>query len=149
MSRLSVLKRKIDTFQSLPTKTKYILPLIIFTSFWVEISLRFLSFQVVMKWLENNYTKTKIDSKYAIQDLNQIKTGIRILEKYFPFIKCYNRALTARILLRKKGYSSTLYLGFKRDEKNKLKGHAWLKCGTIMITGGRNHRQYTITAVFS
>lgn len=49
--------------------------------------------------------------------------------------KCLVRALTAQKLLRKKGISSTLYLGCGLED-GKMVAHAWLRCGKMYVTGG-------------
>lgn len=49
--------------------------------------------------------------------------------------KCLVRALSAQKLLKKKGIHSTLYLGCKL-EGEKMVAHAWLRVGTMYVTGG-------------
>ena len=49
--------------------------------------------------------------------------------------KCLVRALTAQRLLRRKKIDSTLYLGVGK-ENDKMIAHAWLRCGTLFVTGG-------------
>lgn len=49
--------------------------------------------------------------------------------------KCLVRALTAQKLLKKKKIESTMYLGVKKEE-GKMVAHAWLRVGTMYVTGG-------------
>ncbi len=60
---------------------------------------------------------------------------------------CLVKALTARRLLMRKGISCTLYLGVKKDEKNEMAPHAWLRSGEHYITGG-NGEEYAMVAKF-
>ena len=56
--------------------------------------------------------------------------------------KCLVRALSAQRLLKKKGIHSTLYLGCALEE-GKMLAHAWLRVGTMYVTGG-NGEGYSI-----
>lgn len=49
--------------------------------------------------------------------------------------KCLVRALTAQKLLKRKAIPSTMYLGCKMEE-GKMVAHAWLRCGSMYVTGG-------------
>lgn len=57
--------------------------------------------------------------------------------------KCLVRALTAQTLLKKKGIQSTLYLGCGLEE-GKMVAHAWLRCGTMFVTGGDGSKYATV-----
>jgi len=57
--------------------------------------------------------------------------------------KCLVRALTAQKLLRKKGISSTLYLGCGL-ENGVMVAHAWLRCGKMYVTGGNGASYATV-----
>lgn len=61
---------------------------------------------------------------------------------------CLVRALTARYLLNRKKIPSTMYLGLKKDENDKLVAHAWLRCGSLYVTGG-NGKEYAMVAKFA
>ncbi|WP_029233684.1 lasso peptide biosynthesis B2 protein [Butyrivibrio sp. VCB2006] len=50
--------------------------------------------------------------------------------------KCLVRALTAQRLLAEKKIDSTLYLGCKMDENQKMVAHAWIRVGQAFVTGG-------------
>ncbi len=50
--------------------------------------------------------------------------------------KCLVRALVAQRLLAGKGIETTLYLGCRLDDEQKMVAHAWLRCGMAYVTGG-------------
>ena len=52
-------------------------------------------------------------------------------------------------LLKRRKVPSTLYFGFGKDEHNKLKGHAWLQCSGIIVTGFCDFSQYQVHSSFS
>lgn len=60
--------------------------------------------------------------------------------------KCLVRALTAQKLLKKKGIPSTLYLGCGMKDGNMV-AHAWLRCGSMCVTGGTGE-EYTMVDKF-
>jgi len=140
--------RKVKTLFVLPLKVKLLFIKTLMLFFVVEITLRFLPFKRVMNWLGSTVAlKTSTVTTELPEEIQAVKSMIRSLSRYLPFVKCYNKALTARILLRNKGYASTLYIGFKK-EKEQLKGHAWLVFQDQLITGGAVYQEYKVTAFF-
>lgn len=80
----------------------------------------------------------------------RIAWAIRRVSPYTPWVSnCFPQALTAKILLRRRGIPSTLYLGaaFKED-KSGLEAHAWLRCGPMYVTGGKGDEQFGTVGVF-
>lgn len=54
---------------------------------------------------------------------------------------CYPQALTAWWLLHRKRIPTTLYYGAAfDDDRSALQAHVWLRCGSLMVTGGGPHR---------
>lgn len=72
----------------------------------------------------------------------------RICDKTSWESKCLVRALTAQKLLKQKGISSTLYLGCGYDENGKMVAHAWIRTGTMFVTGG-NGNGYSVVDKFA
>lgn len=62
--------------------------------------------------------------------------------------KCLVRALTAKKLLNRRGLPCTLYMGVRLEPDGQMAAHAWLRCGTLYISGGDGSREYTVTAVY-
>lgn len=62
---------------------------------------------------------------------------------------CFPQAVTAKMLLRQRGLSSTLYFGAAFDEARDLNAHAWLRCGPLYVTGGPGRRQFGVVASFA
>ncbi len=61
--------------------------------------------------------------------------------------KCFVRALTLRRLLKEVHIPCTIYMGVHMED-DKLKAHAWLRCGRLFATGG-NGKGMTIVAKFA
>lgn len=64
---------------------------------------------------------------------------------------CFEQAITAKIMLTKRGISTTTYFGVLKDsnEPEGLKAHAWLKVGDTTITGNRGMHKFTVVSSFA
>jgi hypothetical protein len=61
--------------------------------------------------------------------------------------KCYDQALTGKLMLSRRGVASTLYFGLAKDGQA-LKAHAWLRAGDRVITGRTGIETFTPIAWF-
>lgn len=69
--------------------------------------------------------------------------------KYLPWRgKCLVQALTAKLLLRTVHLPGTIYFGI-RKENDRMKAHAWLKCGDHFVSGKEGHKQFTVVQEIS
>jgi hypothetical protein len=62
---------------------------------------------------------------------------------------CLIEAITAKLMLRRRGIPSTLYLGAGRDENRKICYHAWLRSGGSVVAGGPIDKAYTVLTTFT
>lgn len=60
--------------------------------------------------------------------------------------ECLEQAVAAKVMLRRRGIDSTLYLGVARDP---FEAHAWLRVGTLHVTGGQDVARYAVVASFA
>ena len=60
---------------------------------------------------------------------------------------CLDRALAAKKMLNRRGYPCTLYMGVMKNDKDEMVAHAWLRCGTRYVSGGRGNG-YAITGIY-
>ena len=58
-------------------------------------------------------------------------------------------AIAGMRMLERRGIESTLYMATKRDEKGKMKAHAWLRSGLYFVTGAREKDGYTVVGTFA
>ena len=63
--------------------------------------------------------------------------------------KCLVRAFTAQIILKILKTPSTLYLGIAKADSNQLLAHAWLRCGSLTITGATECKGFKVVAQFA
>ncbi len=119
---------------------------VIYSTILVEFYLRFLPYKKTKELCSLNintsqFNTTKVDIKFLVSLKEKLKTINRVI----PAFNCYNQALTARLILTKRAYRTTLLIGFKMDANEELKGHAWLKCENKTITGGVRRKLYKVS----
>ncbi len=73
-----------------------------------------------------------------IRGARKVAWAIRSVSPYTPWTSnCFPQALTAKVLLGRRGISSTLCIGAAfAEDKSALEAHAWLRCGPMYVTGG-------------
>ena len=60
--------------------------------------------------------------------------------------KCLEQAIAAKMMLRRRGVHSTLYLGMTREP---VAAHAWVRVGEWNVTGGQDVSRYAVVASFA
>src|SRR5262245_47101937 len=68
--------------------------------------------------------------------LQRISRAIVATSRYTPWeSKCLVQAIAAKMMLKCRGIDSTLYLGVAKEGEKGLSAHAWLRSGTLILTG--------------
>ena len=96
---------------------------------------------------KENQMMLNIEQKETIR---LVKKNIRRLKKRLPWkVKCFEEAIAAKKVLEKWGVKSTLYLGVKKDEKEKMMAHAWLTAGEEKIAGEKGYKKFTVVGCYA
>lgn len=62
---------------------------------------------------------------------------------------CFEQAITAKLMLRRRGFQSIIYFGvYKNPVTQNIEAHAWVNVNGFMITGGRNLNLYSVISSF-
>jgi hypothetical protein len=70
--------------------------------------------------------------------------------RYAPrFATCYALCLAGKVLLRRRGLPSTLYVGFRKTEAGRHEGHAWLRSHDTWVSGGGRRRLYHVHSQYT
>ena len=67
-----------------------------------------------------------------------VSWAVQAVARHLPFrFVCLPQAMAAQRMLRRRGISSTLYLGVAPDRAtpNAIQAHAWLRAGNKIVTG--------------
>ena len=75
----------------------------------------------------------------------QIGWAVEIMARHTPWESaCLAQSIAGKFMLGKRGLSSLLFLGMKKDEAGKLTAHAWLRVGDEILVGGAGHSTFTV-----
>ena len=62
---------------------------------------------------------------------------------------CLAQALAAWQMLRRHGISGTVYFGVAPNPDKPFDAHAWMRCGSRIVTGGHGHEHFRVLASFA
>lgn len=89
------------------------------------------------------------NTEHLLSEAKKVRWAVSIMNKYTPWeSKCLVQAMTAKIMLKRRGIKSTIYLGVARDEEGKMIAHAWLESCGIILTGAKGSEKFTVVSIF-
>ncbi len=121
-------------------------------STFVWLCLRLIPFRFLAHYLLGQETQTI--TAQAILQANQqqaerIGRAIRVLSYRMPLRnRCLVDSIVAKLMLRRRGINTQLFLGLAKDPDRNLLAHAWLSCGDFIVTGQENHKRFTVMTSF-
>lgn len=96
------------------------------------------------------YNTESVDD-VVIDDYKKVKIVrdvVVTISKFTPWESlCLVQAMTVQRMLKKRGISTTIYLGVNKENQNMV-AHAWIRCGKMFVTGG-DGSGYATVAKFS
>ena len=111
------------------------------------IALRLVPFRRLASGRGDSGTESAADTHTARRPVDGISWAVQAAGRRTPWkTTCLVQALAARRMLRRRGRTSTIYFGLTKDEAGELEAHAWLRCGTKVLTGSRGRRRYTVVS---
>lgn len=101
-------------------------------------------------WGRQMVESPAVEAREPKELLKQVSRAVAVMSHYLPWeTKCLAQALAAKMMLKCRGISSTLYLGLTKDQDNEIKAHAWLRSGTVVLTGSRGKNKFTVVSTFT
>lgn len=80
---------------------------------------------------------------------SRISTAIQRAGRRSPWrTKCFEQAVAAKIMLKLRGITSTVYFGVNNSTPGRMLAHAWLKSNSTTVTGGPESKDFTIISWF-
>lgn len=90
------------------------------------------------------------NTNFDLQLIKDISFAINLIAKYSPWENvCRHQAYQAIVLCKWYKINSKIYVGFKKEEDNKITGHAWTVVNDIIITGLCKPEEYHVQTVYS
>lgn len=84
------------------------------------------------------------------RQIDEVSLAISRIAKYTPWrCQCFEQGLTAKLMLRQRGLGSTLQFAVAFDSQTTLLAHAWLRCGSKVVTGGDSDDTFSIVGTFT
>jgi hypothetical protein len=117
-----------------------------------RLAILLLPFRWIAPYLGRNMALTTDELPVGCETLliNAVQWAIQTASCYAPWeCRCLVQAIAGKILLRRRGIPSTIYMGVRRDENNCFSAHAWLRCGKFILTGKPGMEYYAIVATFA
>ena len=149
---VSLLSGKLASWRSLTREEKKFFFLAYGYALMVKFMILILPMRVYASKLgqKNTESPETENSPEQIARLKIVSDAIKRSGKYMPWRnKCMVEAITAKLILNKMGYDTTLYFGVGKDEKSGLIAHAWLRCGNSVVTGNRGKERFTVVSYFT
>ncbi|MCU0379910.1 MAG: lasso peptide biosynthesis B2 protein [Chitinophagaceae bacterium] len=117
----------------------------------VRFTLVFLPFRKVLAWQGKINVETPSGPDEASAGFRKtLQSAMRLCDQYTIWkTECYTQAVTAKILLGRKGLPGTVYIGFRKNEDGKYAGHAWLRSFDRIITGREGMENYVVHSFYS
>jgi hypothetical protein len=114
----------------------------------VRLTLRTLPARAVLSRLGAPQVETPRDDDQAAADLiRRVRWAVAAASRRAPWrCKCLEQAITAKLILRSRGVPTTLYLGIAKETT--LQAHAWLRCGSRIVTGGAGVSRFVTVGSF-
>lgn len=112
--------------------------LLLWAAWWLgvaRLALLLLPFRRLVRWLaraEDDAGAAMASEPIALC----ISWAVTVAARHVPWRSdCFPQAIAAMIMLRRRGVSSRLHIGVTKGGRNGLHGHAWLCCGSVVVTG--------------
>ena len=108
-----------------------------------------------LPWIIPYLGRHKQESPHADQPgqeaaVKQVSWAVQMMSRFTPWdSNCLAQAIAAKHMLQRRKLPSTLYLGVARKDAAALEAHAWLRSGTVMVTGAQGMERFTVVAIFA
>jgi len=89
-------------------------------------------------------------SESASPSARRIGSAVERMARHTPWNStCLTQTIAGKFMLRRRGVSSRLYLGTRKDESGRLLAHSWLLVGNEILIGGSGHETFTALSSFA
>jgi len=79
-----------------------------------------------------------------------IGQAIETMSRHTPWEnRCLAQALAAWRMLQRRGIAVTVYFGVAQNPAKPFDAHAWVRCGSQLVTGGEGHEQFRVISSFA
>jgi hypothetical protein len=115
-----------------------------------ELAVHLLPFRYLMRLARLPQTQAALTSEPADPaPVHRVRWAVYRATQHLPWrCRCLAQAVTAHVMLTRRGAATVLYIGVRLGGQGALSSHAWLRCGSIYVTGAPVHEQFRVIATF-
>lgn len=135
---------KLNRYLRLPRPKRRLLWEALIALALARIGMMFLSFKAIVVWLGTPGTESSLNAApEQVEVAAGIGWAVGCLAHRVPWdSRCLAQALAATWMLRRRGLESTVTFGADQEKSRELAGHAWLRFGPCLVTGGVGHERF-------
>ena len=143
--------RRLRKFFGLPWRDKLMLAEAVVTTSVASTALLLLPFRWIAPWLGRHMqVSSESQTADAERTAHQVRAAIRVASRYVCWKpQCLAQAIAATTMLRLRRIEGTVYLGMAKDGESELTAHAWLRSGTIIVTGSQGYQGQSVVSTFA
>lgn len=132
MSLLSAVSRLLK----LPAEARRLTLASFFLLFAARLASRLLTGEQVLRLVESVHGSARQAPGDAVRSVREIGAAVRRASRWAPGATCLPQALTAAVLLRRRGLPAQVELGVAMDSRGSLQAHAWTTSDSTVVVGG-------------
>jgi hypothetical protein len=116
---------------------------------WAGVQLRLHPFARVATRLGRHMAESPpAEDDRTLKQAESIRWAVETAARVLPWKPvCLPQALAGTAMLRRRRIASTLYLGV--DPGRGLDAHAWVRVGTLIVTGGPLETRFSVVSTFA
>ena len=115
----------------------------------VRLAIVLVPFRLIAPRLAAPVREASAQDTADVARLRQVSWAIEAVSRRAPWrCKCLEQGIAAKLMLRRRRFANTLYLGVTRDNEQ-LVAHAWLRSGDVCVTGGSDVARYAVVSTFA
>lgn len=141
--------RRLHRFLRLPRTDQRLLLEAAGTLTWAGMNLRMFSFARISRKLGRHMAESpEAVSPDSTSEAARIRWAVETAARILPWKPvCLPQAVAAMRMLQRRGVAGTLYLGI--DPAADYDAHAWVRVGSVIVTGGPTPDRFSVVSTFS
>lgn len=133
---------------NMPPGQLLMIPEAIWLTGWCRFQILYRPFSKLSPKIGSVGTETPIDTQNPAEVM-QVQKIVRAVSRRMPWTcNCMVQALTMKKMLARRAIGSTLYMGVALDQNGNMEAHAWLRCGSVYISGKSEMERFTATTMY-
>jgi Transglutaminase-like superfamily len=141
--------RRLRKFMRLPAAERRLLMKTILLLWVVKVGLVTLPFRTLRRQL-GHLAVSPVDLRDAEdpRSIERVVWAVELSGRLMPHAStCLTQALTAQVLLSRRGHPALVHIGTLKGKRGELQAHAWVESGGEVVIGGHELEQYTRLAI--